>query len=194
MFIELAEHLACPALHTERIHCILVPDEIVDRMVMRGTVACPSCRAEYAIADGVVRFGDPSDQDTPGSVPTASVVQALLDVSGPGGYVVLLGSAAGAAEELATLQAGVHMVTINASEVEGSGASRLCAETMIPVRNAMARGVIVGAEYATTAWLLEAARVLLRGRRLVVLDEVSMPVGVGTLAIGDGMTVGDKRG
>jgi len=52
----------------------------------------------------------------------------------------------------------------------------------------------VGAEYATTAWLLEAARVLLRGRRLVVLDEVSMPVGVGTLAIGDGMTVGDKRG
>lgn len=195
MFIELAEHLACPARHAEQAHCILIPDEIVDRMVARGTVACPVCRAEYPISAGIVRFGEPSFPDAPGAVPTADVIQALLDLSSPGGYVVLLGSAAARAEELAALRSGVHMVTVNDPRAENAlGSSRLYAEGMIPLRSSVARGVVIGGEYTTAAWLEDAARVLLRGRRLVGLDDVSMPEGIDTLASGDGMTVGEKRG
>ena len=194
MFIELAEHLACPGGHAEQAHCILIPGEVVDRMVAQGTVACPICRTEFAIADGIVRFGEPSSLDAPGVVPPVDVIQALLELSSPGGYVVLLGSAGALAEDLASRQSGVHMVTVNDPRVENAtGASRLYAEPMIPLRNNVARGVVVGTEYTTAHWLKDAARVLLRGCRLVGLDRVSMPEGIDTLASEDGVTVGEKR-
>ncbi|MEE8135182.1 MAG: hypothetical protein V3T56_08985 [Gemmatimonadales bacterium] len=194
MFIELAEHLACPVGHDEQAHCILIPDEIVDRMVVRGTVACPICRTEFPVANGIVRFGDPSFPEATGAVPSADIVQALLDLSGPGGYVVLLGSAAVLAEELASLQPGVHMVTVNDPQAENAkGSSCLYTEEMIPLRNRVACGVVVGSEYTTAVWLSDAARVLLRGRRLVGLDNAPMPEGVDTLVTGDGVTVGENR-
>lgn len=195
MFIELAEHLACPAGHDEQAHCLLIPDEIVDRMVVRGTVACPICRTEFAIAGGIVRFGEPSFPEAPGAVPSADIVQALLDLSGPGGYVVLLGSAAVLAEGLVSLQPDVHMVTVNDPQAESAkDSSRLYAEAMIPLRNGVARGVVVGAEYTTAPWLSDAARVLRRGRRLVALDDAPMPDGVDTLVTGAGVTVGENCG
>lgn len=195
MFIELAEHLACPAGHDEQAHCLLIPDEVVDRMVVRGTVACPICRTEFAIAGGIVRFGEPSFPEAPGAVPSADIVQALLDLSGPGGYVVLLGSAAVLAEGLVSLQPGVHMVTVNDPQAESAkDSSRLYAEAMIPLRNGVARGVVVGAEYTTAPWLSDAARVLRRGRRLVALDDAPMPDGVDTLVTGAGVTVGENCG
>jgi hypothetical protein len=193
VFIELAEHLACPVAHDEQTHCVLIPDEIVDRMVVRGTVACPICHTEFAIVSGIVRFGEPSFPEDPGAVPSADIVQALLDLSGPGGYVVLLGSAAVLAEDLATLQSGVHMITVNDPQAENAkNSSRLFVEEMIPLRNSVARGVVVGAEYTTAAWLSDAARVLLRGRRLVGFANTPMPEGVDTLVTGGGVTVGEN--
>src|SRR5256886_7662031 len=93
----------------------------------------------------------------PGDVQT---LQALLDLSGPGGYVVLLGSAARHAVGLAGLMGGIHFVGVNAPpEVEELPVlSLLACDTMVPLRHAMARGVVVGPEPG--AWLAEAARLL----------------------------------
>ena len=194
MFIELAEHLACPAAHAAQPHCILMPDTIASRMVEAGTIACPECRAEYLIEHGVVRFGTPPTEHTPHAVPDAAVIQALLELSGPGGYVVLLGSAATLDGRLASLQEGVHMVSVNGPTDARSDTTCLTSADMIPLRTAMARGVVVGGEYAHSPWLQEAERVLLRSRRLVVLGEVPPPSGVEVLASGDGMVVGVKAG
>src|SRR5258707_99008 len=56
------------------------------------------------------------------------------------------------------------------------------------------RGVVVGADLATSAWLVEAHRVLLRGRRFVVEnEEPELPIGLLKLAAEQGLWVGEKR-
>jgi hypothetical protein len=56
----------------------------------------------------------------------------------------------------------------------------------------MARGVVLGGEHARAPWLGEAARLLLRGLRMVALAEDVSCDGVERLASGNGMTVGQR--
>src|SRR5437879_13816286 len=94
------------------------------------------------------------------SPPDAETLQALLDLSGPGGYVVLVGSAARHAVGLAGLMGGIHFVGINApSDVaELPVLSLLVCDKLIPLRRAMARGVVVGLDRVAPPWLDEALR------------------------------------
>ncbi len=199
--------LRCPETHEEAF-LVMSTGEMVGRMVRSGILGCPVCRNEYPIVKGVVNFsggrtgeGLPARQKyavAPGDPPRSSeaqTLQALLDLSGPGGYVVLVGSAARHAVGLAGLMGGIHFVGINApSDVEELPVlSLLVSETMIPLRGAVARGVVVGPERTSPAWLGEALRVLLRGRRLVIEDERAAPsAGVTQLAVGEGLWVGEK--
>src|SRR5205807_6958373 len=127
--------------------------------------------------------------------PDAQTLQALLDLSGPGGYVVLLGSAARHAVGLASLMGGIHFIGLNApADVEELPIlSLLETDSIIPLRQRMARAAVVGAEAATPSWLAEAGRVLLPGRRLVVEREDVAPEGMQQLAVGQGVWVGERR-
>jgi uncharacterized protein YbaR (Trm112 family) len=207
MHIELTEMLRCPEPHREEM-LVLSTGEMRDRMVRTGLVGCPVCHNEYPIARGIVNFRRPARLSTSGPRPAyvppsplpsadAGDLQALLELSGPGGYVVLVGAAARHAPQLAELMAGIHFVGINApvdlderptlSLLQTSGAGP------IPLRTAMARGVVVGADLATSPWLVEAHRVLLRGRRFVVEnEEPELPIGLEQLATGNGLWVGAK--
>jgi len=197
--------LRCPETHEEAF-LVMSTGEMVGRMVRSGILGCPVCRREFPIMKGVVQFSagegaplrDKNTQSLRGapSPADAQTLQALLDLSGPGGYVVLVGSAARHAVGLAGLMGGIHFVGINAPPEVGElpVLSLLACETMIPLRGAVARGVVVGPERTSTAWLGEALRVLLRGRRLVIEDErVTAPAGLKQLAMGEGMWVGEKQ-
>lgn len=204
MHIELTEMLRCPEPHQEGF-LVLSTGEMSGRMVRHGLVGCPVCQREYRIVDGVVHFEGAGTRDAgrgvshatrpPSPVPRPDVLQALLDLSGPGGYVVLLGTAARAGAELAPLVGGIHCIGVNAPDdlAELPVLSLLRCASLIPLRGAMARGVVVGAELASPAWLAEAVRVLLRGRRLVVADEEAVPAGVRHLVTGQGLWVGEKQ-
>lgn len=199
MFIELAEFLRCPSGHDAEPHCVLIPQEIVGRRVLQGVVGCPVCHREYSIVGGVAEFaagGDVGEPVLAESTPDANVVHALLGLQSAGGYVVLLGSAARAAEPLAGLLSGVHFVGVNAPPgVEPSaGLSLLRHPTLMPLRSAMARGVVIGAAAATARWLAEGSRVLLRGQRLVAAVPDAEVPGVARLATGHGLWVGEKVG
>jgi uncharacterized protein YbaR (Trm112 family) len=202
MHIELTEMLRCPEPHREEF-LVLSTGEMSGRLVHHGLVGCPVCQREYEIVDGVVYFGGtgkgeagraaPSSTSPPSPFPVP-VLQALLDLSGPGGYVVLLGTAVRAGPGIAEAVGGIHCVGINGPGdlVELPVLSLLRCDTVIPLRQSMARGVVVGTELASPAWLAEAARVLLRGRRLVVMGEdVAVPA-VRQLAAGQGLWVGEK--
>jgi len=204
MHIELTEMLRCPEPHPEGF-LVLSTGEMSGRMVRHGLVGCPVCHREYEVADGVVYFGgtgkgergrvDGGGTRPPSPVPRPDVLQALLDLSGPGGYVVLLGTAARVGAELAPLVGGIHCIGVNAPDevAELPVLSLLRCESLIPLRGAMARGVVVGAELASPAWLAEAVRVLLRGRRLVVAGEEVVPAGVRHLVTGQGLWVGERQ-
>src|SRR5437879_832465 len=99
--------LRCPERHEEGF-LVLSTGEMLGRMVRSGMLGCPVCGKEYPIVRGVAHFSGGGMRDA-GSVaagePThlasrishpadVQTLQALLDLSGPGGYVLLLGSAA----------------------------------------------------------------------------------------------------
>ena len=93
------------------------------------------------------------------------------------------------------MMGGIHFVGIDApADVEELPVlSLLACATMIPLRRAMARAVVVGPERASPPWIAEAMRVLLRGRRLVIEDELATaPAGLKQLAVGQGLWVGER--
>src|SRR5213594_1359732 len=206
MHIELTEMLRCPEAHREEF-LVLSTGEMSGRMVRAGVVGCPVCQKEYEIVNGIVNFSGGGMRDagrgpalthsaSPIPSPDAQTLQALLDLSGPGGYVVLLGTAARHAVGLAELMGGIHFVGVEAPAdvAELPLLSLLACATMIPLRGAMARAVVAGPDRTALPWLAEAERVLLRGRRLVVeREDVTEPPGVTRLAVGKGMWVGERR-
>ena len=209
MHIELTELLRCPEAHREEM-LVLSTGEMRDRMVRSGLVGCPVCHREYPIARGIVNFRRSKERVSkessgprpayapPSPLPSADAtnLQALLELSGPGGYVVLVGSAVRQAPRLSGLMQGVHFVGINApvEMEEQEMLSLLSANEKVPLRTSVARGVVVGADLATSSWLVEAHRVLLRGRRFVVEnEEPELPIGLVKLAAENGLWVGEKR-
>lgn len=195
MFIELTEFLRCPEDHDDAF-CIVLPDEMVGRTIVRGVIGCPACRREYPIRNGVAEFGGhpPQTPAVHAAPEDADVVAALLGLTNPGGFVILMGSAAALAARLRDRLAGVHLVGVNApGGTEVSPALTLLHhERKIPLRSAVARGVVVPAEMAQPGWLGEAARVLLRGQRLVVAAEDVVVPGLEAVAAGRGLWVGQK--
>jgi uncharacterized protein YbaR (Trm112 family) len=207
MHIELTEMLRCPEEHREEF-LVLSTSEMNGRMIWLGLIGCPVCQREFEIIDGIVDFTESVTAErpsrkvrrTPAQASPVRVdapsLQALLDLGGPGGCVVLLGSAARHAEGLAGVMGGIHFVGINAPPdvAELPVLSLLESERVIPLRTGVARGVVVGAELAHTPWVAEAVRVLLGRRRVVIESEQpTPPPGVARLASGNGMWVGEKR-
>jgi uncharacterized protein YbaR (Trm112 family) len=208
MHIELTEMLRCPEAHELDV-LVLSTGEMVGRMVRSGVVGCPVCRKEYPIVKGVVDFSGGGRREagsgaSAAATPPASrlplpgesqTLQALLDLSGPGGFVVLLGAATRHAAGLAGLMGGIHFIGVDPPpDVEETPVlSLLRAPGMIPLRPAMARGIVVGADRVGAVWLEEAQRVLLRGRRFVVeREDVEPPAGINRLAAGQGLWAGEK--
>jgi uncharacterized protein YbaR (Trm112 family) len=198
--IELTEMLRCPERHEEG-YLVMSTGEMLGRMVRSGMLGCPVCGKEYPIVRGVAQFSRPSGAPS-GTAPSspfpvdAQTLQALLDLSGPGGYVLLLGSAAHHAVGLAGLMGGIHFVGVNAPDdvEELPVLSLLACEAMIPLRQTVARAVVVGPDRLGAPWLAEARRVLLPGRRLVIESErVAAPAGLTQLALGHGLFVAERR-
>ena len=199
MHIDLTEMLRCPEPHREAF-LVMSTGEMRGRMVRSGVLGCPVCGREYAILKGVVQFSAREGRGAgPAGAPSgtdAETLQALLDLSGPGGYVVLVGSAARHAAGLAKLMGGIHFVGIDAPpDVEELPVlSLLACDTMIPLRQTMARAVVVGRERAEAVWLAEGHRVLLPGRRLVIeREDVTPPDGLTRVASGQGLLVAERR-
>jgi len=192
--------LRCPERHDEGF-LVLSTGEMLGRMVRSGVLACPTCGREYRIVKGVAHFSGPSVAP-PSTAPRsplpvdAQTIQALLDLSGPGGYVLLLGSAARHTVGLAGLMGGIHFVGVNAPDdvEELPVLSLLACEAMIPLRQTVARAAVVGPDRLAPEWLAEARRVLLPGRRMVIESErVAVPAGLTQLALGHGLVVGERR-
>ena len=199
MFIELTEILKCPRDHPES-YLVAAPVVMDGRRIVRGAVGCPECHAEFPILDGVVYFDADGSPGEPVAGPPppdydAAALAAFLNLSGPGGYAVLVGRAARHGADLAAAVPGVHFVAVNppAGVAPSPVLSLLRSARGLPLRSAAVRGVALGADAAAASWLGEALRVLLPGLHLVVEDERASSEGLTELARGAGLLVGEKR-
>jgi len=168
MFIELTDHLRCPAEHDEQF-LILLPDVVEERWVRSGDLACPVCGRAFRITDGVFDLGDAAPLDAPPTALGGDAVAALSGLGGPGGYLVLVGGAAANAGQVGEKIAGVGLVAVNADppRADGAGVS-VIRGGMIPLRSSSMRGVVLGPGYADEPrWIAEAVRVTLPGLRIV---------------------------
>jgi hypothetical protein len=168
VFIELTDHLRCVAGHDEG-YLVLLPDEVVERSVRRGTLACPVCGRVYRIDDGVFAAGDTPVPAADETLPSGDALAALAGLGGPGGYMVLAGAAASRWEAVAEAVPGVHLVLVNPpAGVEESQRTSVVRAARLPLRSGSMRAVVLGAPYGgDEAWVDEAARVVLPGLRVV---------------------------
>src|SRR5215213_7313657 len=92
MFIELTDHLRCPVDHDESF-LVLLPDTIEDRSVRTGQLGCPVCTRTFELVEGVLDTGDApaGNSSLAQSSLDPEAVTALVGLSGPGGYLVLVG-------------------------------------------------------------------------------------------------------
>jgi hypothetical protein len=193
MFIELTDHLRCPADHDEA-YLVLLPDVVERRDVRCGRLGCPVCNWETTFSDGVVDLGGGAPAVAPSAL-TADAVRAFLGLSGPGGYAALVGGPAALASELAPSLRGVALVLVNppAGTVAEMPASVLRG-ARLPVKSASMRGIVVGADFASDpAWVNDAVNAVLPGLRIVVEGAPLDLPGVEVLAEAVGVWVGRRK-
>lgn len=169
MFIELTDHLRCPADHAEQ-YLVLLPDRIVERSVIAGRLGCPVCGRTWPVGEGVAELGGPPPAPASGAALDPAAMHVLLGLSGPGGYAALVGSAAEAWRELAAELRGVALVAVNppAGIADAAPALSVVRAPLIPLKARSLRGVVLGAELSGDPhWVREAARVTLPGLRVV---------------------------
>ena len=153
------------------------------------------CGQEFHISNGVLDFGGGPEAEPEPSVLDADAAIALAGVSGPGGYIALVGGAAANHGNLSALLEGVSLVAVNpARDVAGDG-SRLSVlrGPMLPLKTGSMRAVLLGPGYGSDSrWVRDAARVVLPGLRVV--GEGPAPAGseLELLASAEGCWVGAR--
>ena len=197
MFIELTDHLRCPADHDESF-LVLIPDEMAGRHVVRGTLGCPVCQREYRIEQQVVELGEASVPVSAAAAapdPGAAALLTLLGLEGPGGYLALVGDVAHHAAEISDLLPGIHLVLVNPPEGTAliPGASLLRA-TRLPLKRRSLRGAVLGWPWARdAAWTEAGVGAVLPGLRLVGTGALPTTAGFELLGSADGWWVGRNR-
>jgi uncharacterized protein YbaR (Trm112 family) len=192
VFIELTDHLRCPVAHPEQF-LVLLPSSMEGRRVQSGELGCPVCGLVVQLADGIVDWGDavPSAGHT---AITAEAVAAFLGLSGPGGYVALIGGATVLAEELASRLPGIRLVLVNPpAGTPDSDAGSVLRAPSLPLKSGSMRGVVLGTEYGESgAWVRAGVDSVLHGLRVVVEGGEPPAAGVELLARSDVCWVGRK--
>jgi uncharacterized protein YbaR (Trm112 family) len=196
MFIELTDHLRCPADHDEAF-LVLLPDRVEGRSVRTGTLGCPVCDRRFELRDGVLDTGNaPSPQAAsgPGKL-TADALAPLAGLNGPGGYLVLVGPPAALWRDVAALVPGVALVAVNPPpEVVDEAGISVLRGGRLALKTSSMRGVVLGPPYGgDPAWVQEAARVVLPGLRVVGEGPDPAPETVDLMASAGGVWVGTRR-
>ena len=193
MFIELTDHLRCPAAHLEQF-LVLLPSRMEGRRVLTGELGCPICGLVVRLADGIADWGETTP--SPGHTElTAEAVAVFLGLTGPGGYVALIGGVTVLARALAPLLPGIRLVLVNppAGTLDSDEGSVLRAPGL-PLKSGSMRGAVLGADYASSgSWVEAGASSVLHGLRVVVEGGEPPTNGVEVLARSETCWVGKRE-
>ena len=194
MFIELTDHLRCPVDHEES-YLVLLPEAMRERSVRAGRLGCPVCGRTYELRDGVLDLGGAETALPETTLLTAEALTALVGLSGPGGYMVLVGRPAAAWREVSERNPGVGLVAVNPpADVEDEPGISVLRGGLLPLKSRSMRGVALGSPFGGDhRWVREAARVVLPGLRVAGEGSVPDSDSLELMAAAGGAWVGTPR-
>ena len=192
MHSELVDTLRCLSIHEES-WLVAAADEIDGRHIMRGVLGCPVCHARYPIERGIADFSEgsrlPIVLEPETSVTGDSAVMklaAMLDLTEPSGYIILVGTWARLGAALRELVPVMILAVNPPPDVRmGDGMSGVATIDRIPVAAGSARGIAFDTLEATTSGAIEplaALRAVKSGARVVASASVAVPDDVTLLA------------
>jgi hypothetical protein len=164
------------------------------RSVRTGDLGCPVCGRTFQLRDGVFDTGDAPAPELTGDVLDADAITALIGLSGPGGYLTLVGAAGALWSEVAERNSGVALVAINppVSVVDGPGIS-VVRSGRLPLKTGSMRGVVLSRTFADDPhWVREGTRVVLPGLRVVGEGKDPASELIDLLASAEGVWVGTR--
>jgi uncharacterized protein YbaR (Trm112 family) len=195
MFIELVDALRCPRDHAES-WLVASATHMEARHIMRGTLGCPVCLAEYPVEDGVVDFraerrAVPTRRETR-PADSAMRLAAMLDLADASGFAVLIGAWGSIAAELTGIVETPLILVDPSGEIVGSpGISVLRCDGQIPLATGAARAVAIDA--ASGMRSESAVRAARAKARVLAPIAVPVPQGVRELARDAQVWVGERE-
>ena len=193
MHVDLLEFLRCVKPH-EPSSLVASVDRIEERDIVSGRLGCPACGTEYVIGKGIADFTVDAVQGSAIALPEGSIppvtndlalrAAALLDLTSPGGLVLLAGSWSMTAFELVTLLDSVHALVLNPTTpvASGYGVSIVLCHTKIPIRPGSARGAALDVNHSTAEWIAEITTAVRAGGRIVAPAAAQIPDELSLLA------------
>ena len=197
MHLDLVDHLRCPREHLGldgTVALVCVPVRIDGRILHEAMLGCPTCHAQFAVIDGVMVLSDdvivlgdgatgarpaPPDHGARGSADELVRLAALLNLDGPGGFVLLHADWGVHAGALATAF-DISVVTLDAptSVARAPGHARdarvstiISSGDRVPLAHGVLRGVAlglgVGGALPAPALLVSAGLAVMPNGRLV---------------------------
>lgn len=170
MHILLTDICTCPRCGPE-FGLILLVEELSERRVRRGHLACANCRERYPVVAGQGDFtlGASTDFGPPIGADRALRLAALAGVTAARSRLLVAGPAAAHAAALAELMPEIELVTAEGApgEAGGPGLSRIAVAESLPFYSGRLAGVVLSGG-AAELLLEEGARVLAPGGRLVL--------------------------
>ena len=195
MFVELIDTLRCPVPHENAADSWLVAAaaETVDRHIVRGTLGCPVCHAEFDIRHGDVWFGaeEPATAFVVPSDDDVTRLAALLAVDDRGGLYILDGAWGAMAAAVSGYSSAAHFMLLSpplGCEAEGTMRG---AGDLVPVAPGVARGIALDRHSAALAE--SAARALVANGRLIAPAATPVPPGITVLARDEQHWVGEHN-
>lgn len=152
MHSDLVDKLRCLAVHEES-WLVAAADMVEGRHIMQGLLGCPVCHARYPIERGRVDFtaGERAPlvlkaETVTDDGSTAIKLAAMLDLTEPSGYVILVGEWARLGAQLREI-APVMVLAVNppADVAMGNGVSGVTTLDRIPVAAGSARAIALDA-------------------------------------------------
>ncbi len=213
MFIELVGSLRC--VHEHALSWLVASAyRMEDRDIVSGELGCHICGARYPVENGVADFRElgaesaASREHPPGPPPhpaspygadpddLALRTAALLELTSPGGVVVLAGQWSAAAERLAAgdVVERVHVLALDPTVDlrSGNGISIALTSGRPPLRPVPVRGIALDARHSDPSYVASAAESLLPGARLLAPLSAPLPPGLSELTRDDHFRLAEK--
>jgi uncharacterized protein YbaR (Trm112 family) len=172
--LELTEVLACPRCGTEH-GLIALIDQMDGRRIVSGRLDCPNCEDRHPIRNAIVRLlGSAPDEPPVSEQETSDLAAVSTALLGPpeGPEVLLVGPAIpSVAHELAELRPEAWVISYSAlPQAVHDRVHRIAPGSgdPLPLRSGRVHGVVLSG--GSSVAVAEAARVLMPGGRLVILN------------------------